>query len=120
MMSAGEPPTGLAALLVAHPNHVPAVIRGTCLLRDENQLLVPKSATVQSLLSLLRKKQFLIEDSHAARFVIVDSLLPSNSTTFGKLYDESNDDILNVTICEESTYGSHGEEMLEYLQCREK
>ncbi len=103
-----SPPRGLAALLDAHPNHVPAIINGKCLTEDGKKLMIPKGATVQSFLALLRNRHLLLdEDSKRARFVIVDSLLPANSTTFGQLYQQSVEDVLKVAICEESTYGSY-------------
>lgn len=106
MMRPTEPPKGLAALLELHPDHVPAIVHGKCLKTDDKKLMIPKGATVQSFLSLLRKRHLLLEDgAQKARFIIVDSLLPANSTTFGKLYTESPEEVLKVTVCEENTYG---------------
>lgn len=108
MMSPTAPLKGLASLLESHPNHVPAIIKGKCLSEDGKKLMIPKAATVQQFLSLLRRKLLLDDGPERARFVIVDSLLPANGTTFGKLCTDSSDGILNVTVCEENTYGAPG------------
>jgi hypothetical protein len=107
MMSPTAPVKGLASLLASHPNHVPAIISGKCLSEDGKKLLIPKAATVRCFLTLLRSKRLLLDScAQKARFVIVDSLLPANDTTFGQLYTDSGEDVLNVTVCEENTYGA--------------
>jgi hypothetical protein len=99
--------SGLEHLLTMYPNHVPTIVHGKCLTKDGVKLIVSKGTVVASFLSLLRKKGML-NSSSASRgcFVIVDALLPTNSKTFGELFEEAGRGVLQVNVCEESTFGA--------------
>lgn len=104
-MNKARAPKGLATILDLHPGHVPAIVSGPSLIEPSKKLMIPRSTTVQSFLTLLRKRSLLKEDSKRARFLIINSVLPANSKSFGQLYEESGGEVLEVHVCEESTFG---------------
>lgn len=98
-------------ILSRYPDRIPVIVERSaktaddCPEIDKNKYLIPKDLTIAQFMNVIRQRMKL--PSEKAIFLLVNGMIPSNSTMFSNLYNEHKDEdqFLYITYSFENTFG---------------